>query len=262
MYGGTSYYWRGASTTNYLKFGGYCWRIVRINGDGTIRLIYDGTTCHANGTSTNDSIAVENVVYNSSYNKSEYVGWKYTEGSQRPSNTSSGTDAPIKTTLENWYNSNLASHANKISDGKYCNDRKVAANVTWSSTPNSILYYMGQERLERYKTPSLNCNDINDVYNLKVGLIMADEIAFAGGKYDSENSNYYLYNGKSYWTMSPYHWASVSRYTGVFRTAENGKLIYIGVHGTTGVRPVINLKADIQISGGNGTLENPYIVAD
>ena len=62
--------------------------------------------------------------------------------------------------------------------------------------------------------------------------------------------------------MSPYHWASVSRYTGVFRTAENGKLIYIGVHGTTGVRPVINLKADIQISGGNGTLENPYIVAD
>ena len=262
MYGGTSYYWRGAATTNYLKFGGYCWRIIRINGDGTIRLIYDGTTCHVNGEETTDSIAVENVVYNSSYNKSEYVGWKYTEGSQRPSNTSSGTDAPIKTTLENWYNSNLASHANKISDGKYCNDRKVAANVTWSSTPNSILYYMGQERLERYKTPSLNCNDINDVYNLKVGLIMADEIAFAGGKYDSENSNYYLYNGKSYWTMSPYHWASVSRYTGVFRTAENGKLIYIGVHGTTGVRPVINLKADIQISGGNGTLENPYIVAD
>ena len=61
MYGGTSYYWRGAVTNNYVKFGGFCWRIVRINGDGSIRLIYDGATCHANGTSTAESIAAEKV---------------------------------------------------------------------------------------------------------------------------------------------------------------------------------------------------------
>ena len=46
MYEGTSYYWRGAVTNNYVKFAGKCWRIVRINGDGSIRLIYDGATCH------------------------------------------------------------------------------------------------------------------------------------------------------------------------------------------------------------------------
>ena len=60
VYGGYSYYWRGAVTNNYVKFAGKCWRIVRINGDKSIRLIYDGTTCHANGTSTADSIAVAN----------------------------------------------------------------------------------------------------------------------------------------------------------------------------------------------------------
>ena len=58
MYGGNSYYQRGAATTNYVKFAGKCWRIIRINGDKTMRLIYDGATCHANGTSTTDSIAV------------------------------------------------------------------------------------------------------------------------------------------------------------------------------------------------------------
>ena len=68
---GVSYYWRGAATTNYVKFAGKCWRIIRINGDKTMRLIYDGATCHANGTSTTDSIAVASTAYNSNYNKSE-----------------------------------------------------------------------------------------------------------------------------------------------------------------------------------------------
>ena len=145
MYGGTSYYWRGAATTNYLKFGGYCWRIIRINGDGTIRLIYDGTTCHANGTSTTDSIAVANTAYNSSYNKSEYVGWKYTEGLQRPNSTVEGTDSPIKTALENWYNNNIGNnttYASKVADGKYCNDRNTKENIEWSQikTYHSVSY--------------------------------------------------------------------------------------------------------------------------
>ena len=96
---GVSYYWRGAATTNYLKFGGYCWRIIRINGDGTIRLIYDGTTCHNNGEVTTDSIAVANIAYNAAFGKSEYVGWTYTEGLQRPNSTIEGTNAPIKTVL-------------------------------------------------------------------------------------------------------------------------------------------------------------------
>lgn len=43
---GTSYFFRGAIENNYLTFAGLNWRIVRINGDGSIRLIYadKGTT--------------------------------------------------------------------------------------------------------------------------------------------------------------------------------------------------------------------------
>ena len=261
MYGGTSYYWRGAATTNYLKFGGYCWRIIRINGDGTIRLIYDGTTCHANGEETTDSIAVENVVYNSSYNKSEYVGWTYTEGLQRPVNNNEGTSSNAKTKLEEWYNTNLKSQESKIADGKYCNDRNVESGQSWSSTPSSMFLYTGYKRIYTDYAPTLNCGSL-DTYTLKVGLITADEVEFAGGK-NADNKQYYLYNGQHYWTMSPY-WSQ-----------SDGEIVMFAVRGDNSgwlghgyvkwtdldIRPVINLRSDITISSGNGTLENPYIVA-
>ena len=107
MYGGTSYYWRGAVTNNYVKFGGFCWRIIRINGDGSMRLIYDGTTCHANGTVTTENIAKTNVAYNSSTYNSSYVGWTYSSGSQRPSNNNTATESNAKIELEKWYNSSI-----------------------------------------------------------------------------------------------------------------------------------------------------------
>ena len=51
---GTSYYYRGNVQNNYVKFGGFYWRIVRINGDGSIRMIYDGTSAHENGETSED----------------------------------------------------------------------------------------------------------------------------------------------------------------------------------------------------------------
>ena len=262
---GVSYYWRGAATTNYVKFAGKCWRIIRINGDKTMRLIYDGATCHANGTSTADSIAVASTAYNSSYNKSEYVGWKYTSGSQRPSSITSGTNAPIKTTLENWYNSNIGNnttYASKVADGKYCNDRNVVSGYSWASAPSSSFNYAGYNRINT-GAPTLSCAAL-DTYTLKVGLITSDEVMYAGGKF-ANNTSYYLYNGQNYWTMSPYDWyygSSTGYHAGVFYVHSIGSLSGAGVNDTVvGVRPVINLKADAQISGGNGTKDNPYIVA-
>ena len=256
MYGGYSYYWRGASTTNYVKFGGYCWRIVRINGDGTMRLIYDGTTCHNNGEITTDSI-VTNTAYNTNYNKSEYVGWTYTEGLQRPTNNNEGTDTSIKITLENWYNINLKSQETKIADGKYCNDRNVENGQSWSSAPSSTFYYAGYKRLYTDYAPTLGCA-VLDTYVLKVGLITADEVMYAGGK-DIDNKQYYLYNGQDCWTMSPRYWWN-SGYAYMFTVNSGGYLGgYFGVHGNLGVRPVINLNANINLSG-NGTINDPYEV--
>ncbi len=256
MYGGYSYYWRGAVTTNYVKFGGYCWRIIRINGDGTMRLIYDGTTCHANGEVTEDSIAVASTAYNPSYNKSEYVGWKYTEELQRPNSTIEGTDSPVKIKLEEWYNTNLKNQESKIADGKYCNDRNAASGQSWSSAPSSTFYYVPYERRES-ANPILSCPSL-DTYTLKVGLITSDEVMYAGGK-AANNTAYYLYNGQYYWTMSPNSWGDGG--AGVFVVTSNGFLdIYWSVYYTFGVRPIINLKADTTFSSGNGTLNDPYIV--
>ena len=267
MYGGNSYYWRGAATTNYVKFAGKCWRIIRINGDKTMRLIYDGATCHANGTSTADSIAVASTAYNSSYNRSEYVGWKYTSGSQRPSSITSGTNAPIKTTLENWYNSNIGNnttYSSKIADGKYCNDRNVQSGQSWASAPSSTFYYAAYKRIYTDRAPSLSCASL-DTYSLKVGLITADEVMYAGGL-NTNNTSYYLYNGQNYWTMSPeelyYYSSSGDRGARVFVVNSYGHLDWYNVNNKVGVRPVINLKADtLFASGGTGTQSNPYVVS-
>ena len=252
VYGGTSYYWRGAVNNNYVKFGGFCWRIIRINGDGSIRMIYDGTTCHANGTSTAESIAKARVAYNTSYNQSNYVGWTYSGTSQR---TLSGTASNAKTQLESWYNSNLASQASKIADGKYCNDRNIGSGYKWAIN-GSIFYYAAYNRINT-GAPTLSCNS-GDVYTLKVGLITADEVEFAGGK-NANNTSYYLYNGQYYWAMSPYWWNGSAV---VFGVNSNGHLTGVAVNSTWGLRPVINLKADtLFAAGGNGTQSNPYVVS-
>ena len=268
VYGGTSYYWRGAVTNNYVKFAGKCWRIIRINGDKSIRLIYDGTTCHANGTSTADSIAVANTVYNTSYNQSSYVGWTYGT-SQR---TLSGTASNAKTKLESWYASNIGNnttYSSKVADGKYCNDRNVGQPLssdsgyvtTWSASGTSFRY-AGVKRLYEDYTPTLSCNS-GDVYTLKVGLITADEVMYAGGKF-ANNTSYYLYNGQNYWTMSPVEWRGwYGPYAYVFFVrGSDGFLTDDWVNDTYGLRPVINLKADtLFATGGTGTQSNPYVVS-
>ena len=268
MYGGVGYYWRGATTNNYVRFANICWRIVRINGDGSMRLIYDGATCHANGTNTTESVVMGSTnaekyyaTSDGQYYNSSYVGWIYSLGSQR---TTSGTSSNAKTQTEKWYNANITgTNATKVADGKFCNDRNVGQPLssdsgyvtTWSATGTKFKY-AGVKRLWEDYAPTLSCNS-GDVYTLKVGAITADEVEFAGGK-NANNTSYYLYNGQNYWTMSPNRWYG---YASVCFVNSYGNLAYDDVHGTYGLRPVINLRSDTQFqAGGNGTLNNPYVV--
>ena len=259
MYGGYSYYFRGAVTNNYVKFAGKCWRIIRINGDSSIRLIYDGATCNANGANTTASVPITRVEYNSKSGSSEYVGYTYTLNSQRPTSTASGTASTAKVLLESWYSSNITgTDVEKVAEGKYCNDRNVWSG-TWSIA-GSEFTYAPYTRLYTNKSPSLSCIS-GDTYILNVGTITADEVAFAGGVNSKSNQSYYLYNGQSYWTMSPSRWEG-SAYG--FVVMANGSLdaIFCRVNNDNfGIRPVINLKADITFNSGNGTLDNPYVVA-
>ena len=76
---GDSYYYRGNVTNNYVKFADKYWRIVRINGDGTVRVIYDGTSAHANGESSEDR-QIGKSAFNSSSKDNAYVGYMYGDG--------------------------------------------------------------------------------------------------------------------------------------------------------------------------------------
>ena len=263
---GTTYYYRGAVTNNYLKFANKWWRIIRINGDGTIRIIYDGTEYHANGTQTDDSIAVIRTAFNSSYNDNAYIGFMYGKADQTTYNaTHTNTNkSTILQALETWYTSHLLSYASYIDmNAGFCGDRSLSSGTGVGTTET---YYGAHLRVGN-RAPSLACNE-NDLYTIKgasggskamtypIGLITADEVLFAGGT--ETNDNYYLYNGQNYWTMTPA--CDNGSYAYVYGVRITGNLPRWGVSNTNGVRPVINLRADVTITG-SGTENDPYVVS-
>ncbi len=262
---GTSYYFRGAVTNNYVQFAGYYWRIIRINGDGSIRTIYDGTTAHANGESTNDR-QIGTSTFNEDYETSYYVGYTYQIGAQRPSSQNSGTASTIKGVLDNWYQTNIANKGyddKVVSTPGFCNNREMTSGYNWSATPSSTIYYVAYERLLANKTPILECGNNIDLYTTKIGLIIADEVSMAGGVYRTDNTSYYLYTGQNYWTMTPYYFLedSIHSYAYVVVVISTGSFgnDHLNVNGLYGVRPVINLSSNVIITG-SGTISDPYVV--
>ena len=246
---GTSYYFAGAPTDNWVRFGGFYWRIVRVNGDGSVRLIYNGTTT----TTTGEGTLVDTLErFNNSRDRSEYVGLKYTSGEQHGQTT----DSTILNTLQSWYTSSiLDDYADYIDNGVgFCSDRNMASGSSWSSQPSNSIYYATWGR----KSPSLACTS-SDIIAEPVGLITADEVMF-GGVSSSNATGNYLINGQDYWTMTPHAFHS-STGAEVFLVASFDQLYYGSVSSSTpGVRPVINLDKNVTISSGDGTIDNPYVV--
>ena len=267
---GTSYYFRGNVTNNYVKFANKYWRIIRINGDGTIRMIYAGTSAHANGyndSSTND-MSIGTSAFNSSRNDNTYVGYMYgTTGASTYANTHSNTtNSTIKTKLDSWYDTNIVNTGNEkyIADAIYCNDRSVSSGTGIGTTATT---YAAQTR-KNNNTPTLKCTNNNDKFTKSttigngkltkmIGLITTDEVTYAGGT-SSGNNEYYLYSGTWYWTMAPYSFASGC--ANVNNVSRYGYLICNYVDLTSGaVRPVVSLRSDA-ISGGSGTMDDPFVV--
>ena len=265
---GRTYYFAGNPTDNWVNFGGFYWRIIRINGNGSIRMIYQGTSTNTTGTETQTGTSA----FNNSYNNNAYVGLKYTINNVH----GTGTDSTILTALNNWYSSNLLSYANSI-DGNagFCGDRTPSTSSSTSNdsggTGTTETYYGAYIRLSNIGTPTFECENDSDLYTTSgsedgnksltnpIGLISLDEAWYAGG-YTSNNTSYYLYTGQNYWTMSP---SNASSWAFAFLVNTSGDLANritgFGVADGLGVRPVINLKADIQLTG-SGTSTDPYVV--
>ena len=358
---GESYYYRGAVKNNYVSFAGFIWRIIRRNGDGSIRLIYSGKST----SDTGDAVTIGDSQFNSKYWDPTYVGYKYNEDfSLHESNGTTGytwftntqkynfgtgytfdqstkkftltgnikqltwndnhdeivnnqlysclntncnvvykvtgyrdgttmivqpisyssnslltaqtnkIDSPIKTKLDNWYKTNMTNYNDKLTDETFCSDRSISYGSGYLTTPTTT--YGAYNRLQDNKKPSLKCSQDNDKFKMSnesakldypVGLILADEVALAGGRgyYNgaySPNSNYYLYNGKYYWSLSPSYFFSNYSNAHVWYVVPSGSLspgIYVA--NSIGVRPVINLKADTLITKGDGSSLNPFVVS-
>ena len=278
---GTSYVYAGAPTDNWVSFAGYYWRIIRINGDGSIRMIYAGTSTSTSG--TDDQISTS--AYNSTYNDNAYVGYMYgSTGASSYSATHANTNnSTIKGILDSWYKTNIVDkgHSDKVStEAGFCNDRKTQSGVisgygTTGYGKNATAYaplgrLMSNGSWKSSQTPSLKCSQIgNDMFTVSgsskgnhkltypIGLITSDEVVLAGGFGGSSNSSYYLYTGEYYWTMSPFYFGGGYAY--VFFVYSNGSFGSGSVVTVIGVRPVINLRGDIQLTGA-GTSTDPYVV--
>lgn len=269
---GTSYYYRGSVTNNYVSFAGKTWRIVRINGDGTVRIILNGTT------GTNSQI-------NASYSDNTYVGYMYgATGQTTQAATHANTnDSKLKQAIDTWYESNLkTSYASYLADSGFCGDRKPLATNTTAGTGTVTSYYNGYGRVVASR-PSLKCLQTNDLYTTSsastgnkalkypIATITADEVLMAGssgGVFDggwnyTKGSTSYLNINTTYWTMTPA--GGYVSYGGsvwgalVFCGDTSGILDDYGVADSLGVRPVVNLKSDA-IKSGTGTSNDPYRV--
>ncbi len=293
---GRSYYFRGTAPNNYLKFGqdaigqDMWWRIIRFNGDGTVRIIYDGAG-PASSNTYKRGFALIDQAWNTNNNDAKYVGWMY-GGMNGSASTSkeeaqrNETDSEIKIKVDEWYKTNIVDtgYGNFVADSIFCNDRSIPgkAETGWSSDTGlgygtNKTGFGASSRTNVWNTdvskiqPRFTCLQENDKFTVSissggngaltypVGLITADEVLAAGcGVLDTTNESYYLLKTKWNWTFSPAYMNS-SLNGRIFRIGSFGFMNVWGVHYKGAVAPVINIKVEfLNQFKGTGTINNPY----
>ena len=258
-FSGTSYYFTG-NPNNWVSFAGKKWRIIRINGNGSVRLLYAGS-------GSTDGYIGSAQAYNTSYNHPAYVGWKYTVGGSSSADRGNANKSNAYSTVESWYNGLSTTDKNYI-DGNaiYCNDRNIGSGTYSTSIPFNYAPYT---RLITNKTPTFECSNTSDrFYNF--GLMTADEVSYAGGLYGNDNGSAYYYLNASggsstgtywWWTMSPFNFNSSGNAYVFFVSGSNnpGRLSNTFVYASgVVVRPVVSLKSSVLVTGGSGTGNDPY----
>ena len=219
---GTTYYFRGKINNNYVSFADKLWRIVRINGDGTVKLVLN-------------DVASELANYNN-----DLEGFEDFE------------DTSINSLLLSYYDNYLKDYEDYIANSKYCKEGLA-------SSDDSKKVYNSYSRLVVNKIPTFNC--LGGKYKEKIGLLTADEVAYAGANFDDSNKEYYLFNediDNIWWTSTLAQGKNSDFYP--FSVNENGKIVDT-MSGTLYryLRPSINLIKKITVTG-KGTLEEPYIL--
>jgi len=290
---GTSYYFRGVENklNNWVEFAGFYWHIIRVNGNGSIRMIYQGEATGAisssNKTGTTTGINRTTYQYNTKWSDNTFVGYMTSKDNYEQSTSYNDAhanlyDSNAKVAIDNWYKTNIV---NKAYGGKvdinteFCNDRELSSG-TFGYTgagygqqksayaPLGRLATSEDDTWKTTQTPTLQCANKNrDLFTVStasignkkltypVGLITSDEIVFAGGLGGANNTSYYLYTNQNYWTIS----ACIYYTAHVFSVKSDGYLGYWSLQGTLGLRPVLNLRSDTKFLG-EGSESDPFVV--
>ena len=301
---GTSYYYRGNVIDNYVNFAGMCWRIVRIEGDGSVKLILEDqdSTCVTSDGNWNIPILTGGSL------KKGYFG--YTQHEANTLTASDGTknsstrylmnylnggafipsydDRSMAYAFKNFQTGPLANYLDKLKAGDWCLNDKAYATSSDNTTAltsqeilnkqvtNTLFYYDSYVRLnsKTTKEPTLKCNGTNmnkfaDNTDMYVGTITADEIVYAGGKAKYSNPDYYLINDYQktnslwFWSLSPYHFNN--NHDSAINVDHSGVVDFVNVENNTdcafSFRPAVSLKSSTQITGGDGTISNPYEIS-
>ena len=238
------------------------WKIIRVNGDGSLRLIYNGTSATPNFSDLAHSYAVGQVPYNLEYDDPKYTGYTY----------DNGTDSFIKKEVDTWYKNTLGNteYDSKVIGGRFCSDSSgyreetmMGGNVfaSFDRLGSAIGKLAGLEMQENV-TPTLKCSSTEETYGgsyrLKAGLITADELALAGESL-MVVGNSYLNPGDSqmwYWSMTP----AVFNGGDADVWGEYDSLNIDDVDHDGAVRPVINVTTENGFTSGDGTASSPYTI--
>ena len=261
---GTSYYYRGGVEDNYVNFAGMCWRIVRIQGDGSVKLILEdyNTTCNSSTYTGNWSDGNTYVFGYDSNFKADFVN-----NMQGVKDKNTG----LADALKSFQTTKMSSYLDKLKVDDWCYDHNVV------STDDVVEYYGANKRIYTDKSPSLVCSGTKltkykDGTDMYVGTLTADEISYAGAKVGSYNYSYYIMNNYAknsyleWWTLSPSYWYDEDGHDYVFRVGDDGLLsddyvVYIDGSATyRSFRPAVSLKSSVEITSGDGTISNPYTV--
>ena len=260
--------WNGTSTKDIY------WRIVRTNADGSIKLLYAGTSPDT------EKAYIGTSAFNTTDNDPMYVGYKYGTTGSLENNRLNTNDSTIKTYVDNWYKNNLTAYTKYLSnDAVYCNDRNLASGQTYSTT--NRFNYAPYERIRTNKQPTYNCTNMSDAFSVDntsakldypVGLMTIDELSYAGGEYDTKldapyawyytNVNEESITGSAQFrVLSPSFWEGSYSIGWIVNSSVNlGSLYGSGVDHSVAVRPSVSLSSCNLISRGDGSPENPYVV--
>ena len=248
------------------------WKIIRVNGDGSLRLIYNGTSSTPDNSDLAHSYAVGRTSYNLKYDDPKYTGYTY----DRDTNE---TDSFIKREVDTWYKNTLEKtvYDKVINSGRFCSDSSGYKSASeygiteeiWGDSIDYLYLFSSYDRLEQFmwnfakpNSPTLKCPNTSEnyggSYRLKAGLVTADELTLAGETIARGNS--YLNSGEDgvwYWSMSPTYFDG---YAYVWDESEFLDSNYVDYYRDGAIRPVINVTTDNGFTSGDGTASNPYVI--